>query len=101
MKGEIAPHITHMINSIINSGKIPKVLNISRILPLSKVGKSLTEIHSYGPVNNLPYLEKVLETHLFLLDPSLRHNCYKAISLLQSNFYGKYTLMSTSVKDFP
>ena len=64
MKNEISPHLTHMINTILTTNTVPDIFKISRILPISKPGKPLTEIDSYRPINNLTCLEKNLETHV-------------------------------------
>ena len=36
---KIAPHLCHLINSILHSGKFPDILKLSRILPISKPNK--------------------------------------------------------------
>ena len=64
MRKSIVPHLTHMVNTIIFSGVVPKVFKISRILPISKPGKDSNSIESYRPINNLPCLEKILEGHI-------------------------------------
>ena len=61
---QIAPHIMHMINTIIDKNTIPKIFKISRILPLNKPDKNETLIDSYRPINNLPCLEKIFEEHV-------------------------------------
>ena len=63
---EMSPHITHMINTIINRQTIPNIFKISRILPLSKPEKSVHLIESYRPINNLLCLEKILEEHIII-----------------------------------
>ena len=60
----ISPHLTHLINSIILTNKIPEIFRISKILPLSKPEKRRENIESYRPINNLPCLEKIMEGHI-------------------------------------
>ena len=64
MGPNIAPHIMWLINNCIQKGVVPDILKVSRILPISKPGKDLTYIESYRPINNLPIIEKMLETHV-------------------------------------
>ena len=64
MGPNIAPHIMWLINNCIQKGVVPDILKVSRILPISKPGKDLTSIESYRPINNLPIIEKNLETHV-------------------------------------
>ena len=55
----ISPHITHLINSIINTGVYPKILKLSRITPIKKPDKPDDDIDSYRPINNLATLKKL------------------------------------------
>ena len=59
----LAPHVTHLINSIIITNIYPDIFKISRILPLSKPKKKISELESYRPINNLPCLEKIFEEY--------------------------------------
>ena len=61
LKSKIAPHICHMINSIIITKFFPKIFKLTKILPFSKPPKKLENIDSYRPINNLPALEKIFE----------------------------------------
>ena len=61
----IAPHITHLINSIIRTGTVPKAFKTSRITPISKSSKPPNLISSFRPLNNLICLNKVFE-HYYL-----------------------------------
>lgn len=89
---EMSPHITHMINTIINKGKIPDIFKISRILPLSKPDKSINLIDSFRPINNLPCLEKILEEHIIIhLNIFLEEN-----NILHDNHHGGRKLHSTT-----
>ena len=63
---EISPHITHMINTIIIKGKVPDVLKVSRITPISKPLKPTNLLGSFRPLNNLSCLDKLWEEHLRL-----------------------------------
>merc|ERR1711867_344759 len=56
INSRISPHITHLINSIINTGVYPKILKISRITPIKKPDKPDDDIDLYRPINNLVYL---------------------------------------------
>ena len=60
----IAPHLTHLINSILNTSIFPDIFKISRILPISKQGKPVNEISSFRPINNLVSIEKIVEEYL-------------------------------------
>ena len=60
----IAPHITHIINNIINTGTFPDILKIARLLPLSKPGKPDHLISPYRPINTLCAIEKVIEVYM-------------------------------------
>ena len=60
----IAPHITHMVNSIINTSTFPHIFKISRITPISKPNKPITDIDSYRPINNMCTLDKIVEQHI-------------------------------------
>ena len=53
----IAPHITHLINSIIIKQIYPEILQISRITPNLKPDKDPYNISSYRPLNNLSTID--------------------------------------------
>ena len=59
----LAPHITHLINSILKTATYPLIYKISKILPLSKPGKNTLLPDSYRPINNLPVIEKIIEEY--------------------------------------
>ena len=80
----LAPHITHMINSIIKSSTIPTIFKVSRILPISKPQKSLNNIESYRPLNNLVCLEKLLEQHIL----NNLNNFLEENNILHENHHG-------------
>ena len=61
---EIAPHICHLINSIIRESKVPRTFKISRITPISKLNKPPNLLSSFRPINNLICLDKLMEEHL-------------------------------------
>ena len=63
-KIKIAPHITHLINSILITKNFSKIYKISKILPLSKPDLDKNLISSYRPINNLCCVEKLIEAHL-------------------------------------
>ena len=60
----ISPHITHMINAIIRSERVPIAFKTSRITPISKPDKPSNLISSFRPINNLVCLDKLLEQHV-------------------------------------
>ena len=57
----ISYQICHMINCVMCTGKFPKIFKTTRIIPVSKPGKSLDDFDSFRPINNLPCLGKILE----------------------------------------
>ena len=63
---QIAPHLCHLINSIIITEIFPDIYKISRILPLSKPGLPTDLIKNYRPIHNLPTIEKIIETYLMI-----------------------------------
>ena len=63
-KIKLAPHITHMINTILITKKFPRIFKISRILPLSKPTLDRNFMESYRPVNNLCCLEKLAKAQI-------------------------------------
>ena len=67
---EISPYLVHLVNSIIRTGIFPDILKISRISPISKPDKDPKIISSYRPINNLPSIEKIIET--YILDHMLK-----------------------------
>ena len=60
----IVPHITHLINSIINTELYPSNLKLSRITPILKPDKQHDSIESYRPINNLSVIDKIIEQYL-------------------------------------
>merc|ERR1712240_403560 len=64
LKREIAPHLVHLINSIIRTQIFPTFYKISRISLLSKPKKDDKDIANYRPINNLPTIEKIIETYI-------------------------------------
>ena len=54
----ITPHLTQLINCIINSQTYPEILQISRITHNSKPEKDPSQISSYIPLNNLSTIDK-------------------------------------------
>jgi len=64
MKHSIAPHITHLINTILDTSTFPNTFKHSHITPIFKPKKAPTSIDSYRPINNLCTLEKLVEQHI-------------------------------------
>ena len=60
----IIPHITHLINTIIQKWTFPDIFKISRIFPISKNYKPKENISSYRPLNNLVCIEKIVEHYI-------------------------------------
>ena len=64
IKHKIAPHITHLINTIISTNIFPDTFRHSRITPILKPKKPCTQIDSFRPINNLCTLDKIVEQHI-------------------------------------
>ena len=62
----ISPHITYLINQIIDTGIYPKNFKLSRISPIVKPDKPSDDIDSFRPINNLITLEKIVEQNIKL-----------------------------------
>ena len=60
----LSPHITHLLNSIINTSTFPNILKLSLIGPQKKTHKDIHDIDSYRPINHLCMLEKILEQYI-------------------------------------
>ena len=57
----MAAYTTHLFNSIIDTGKFPDVLKVTKILPLKKPGKDSLKTSSYRPIANHCTVEKIIE----------------------------------------
>ena len=91
LKDKIAPHITHMINTIILESKFPDIFKLTRILPFSKPNKKLDNIENYRPINNLPALEKIFEEWVKInLEDFLNEN-----KIIHKNHHGGRKKFST------
>ena len=84
MLPKIAPHITHLINTILRTKNFPKILKVSRILPLSKPLLNHLDISSYRPINNLCCVEKVIESHILYHLESF----YNKHNIINQNHHG-------------
>ena len=62
----IAPHLTHLINTIISTQIYPTILQISHITPNLKPEKDPYSISSYRPLNNLSTIDKIVQEHIKL-----------------------------------
>ena len=66
---KMIPHITslwcnHLFNSMVRVNRFPKILKITRLLPILKSNKNKMEKSSYRPIANLSVYEKVVEEHI-------------------------------------
>uniref|UniRef100_A0A4W3H811 Reverse transcriptase domain-containing protein n=1 Tax=Callorhinchus milii TaxID=7868 RepID=A0A4W3H811_CALMI len=58
----LAPHITDVVNLSLSCGSIPIPLKTATITPtLKKLSLDASQLSSYRPISNLPFLSKVLE----------------------------------------
>ena len=53
--------LTHLFNSMVVTNKFPKILKVTRILPILKPNKISTDKTSFRPIANLSVFEKVVE----------------------------------------
>ena len=91
IKHEISPYLVHLINCVIRTQIFPDFYKISRILPLSKPEKNDQICKNYRPINNLPTIEKIIETHIMNnLIPFLNNN-----KIILDNHHGGRSKHST------
>ena len=84
--------MTHLINSILNTQIFPDVYKISRISPISKPGKTTDNVDHFRPINNLPAVEKLIESYFILhIEPHIKHN-----NILSPNHHGGRKKHSTT-----
>ena len=92
LRDDLAPHLMHLINSIIKTSIIPRTFLLSRILPLSKPNKRQEELSSFRPINNLLAIEKIFEEHVSInLQKFLSEN-----NILYRNHHGGRRNYSTT-----
>ena len=60
----IGPHLTHLINTIIDTSTYPYILKISCITPNLKPDKDTYDIASYRLLNNLSTVDKIIQKHI-------------------------------------
>ena len=53
--------LTHLMNSMLRTGKFPRILKISKITPIKKPRKQSNEKESFRPICNLQIFEKCIE----------------------------------------
>ena len=53
--------LTHLFNAIIRTKKYPKILKVTRVLPILKSKKPKTAKNLYRPVANLSVFDKVIQ----------------------------------------
>ena len=69
---------------MIRTSKYPIIFKLSRISPVCKPNKNPLLESSYHPINNLPALEKLFESHILAcLIPFLEEN-----NVLDTNHHG-------------
>ena len=91
IKHIVAPHITHLINTILLTKKFPFIYKITRVLPLSKISTDTNFIENYRPISNLCCIEKIIEHYiLFHLESYFNQN-----NLLNDNLHGGRKFYST------
>ena len=59
-----AVFVTHIINTSIREGTYPEILKVTRILPISKQGKSKYKKESYRPIANVHIFDKLYQEHI-------------------------------------
>lgn len=83
LKQEIAEPIAHIANKSFNTGTVPKILKISRVIPVFKTGNT-QDPSNYRPISIVPIISKVIET---LVEKRLR-DYLNQTEFLCSNQYG-------------
>ena len=58
---ELAPSITHIVNTSLATGNMPGNLKVAMVSPLLKKPSLDKVFKSYRPVSNLPYVSKIVE----------------------------------------
>ncbi len=92
IKHTIAPHLTHLINTILHTNTYPQTFKHSRITPINKPKKPLTNIDSFRPINNLTTLSKLVDQHIKQhLDKHLTDN-----NIIHDNHHGGRQKHSTT-----
>lgn len=92
MYATIGQIILNLINTSLDTGKVPSQLKISTIVPIQKVNNTIKS-EEFRPVNTLPSIEKVLE--LVVYEQLLEHVNNNSILITnQSGFRKKYSCES-------
>merc|ERR1711954_246639 len=61
LKDYLGVALSHLANTIYETGVYPEALKGARVLPLKKHGKPTDDMNSFRPINNLCPLDKVIE----------------------------------------
>uniref|UniRef100_A0A4W3IM32 Reverse transcriptase domain-containing protein n=1 Tax=Callorhinchus milii TaxID=7868 RepID=A0A4W3IM32_CALMI len=94
----LAPHITDIINLSLSSGSVPIPLKTAIITPtLKKPSLDASQLSSYRPISNLPFLSKVLER---VVASQLRSflSTHSLFEPLQSGFRAAHSTETALVK---
>uniref|UniRef100_A0A4W3HD18 Reverse transcriptase domain-containing protein n=1 Tax=Callorhinchus milii TaxID=7868 RepID=A0A4W3HD18_CALMI len=94
----LAPHITDIVNLSLSSGSIPIPLKTATITPtLKKTSLDASQLSSYRPISNLPFLSKVLERVVASQLRSFLSN-YSLFEPLQSGFRAAHSTETALLK---
>uniref|UniRef100_A0A4W3GHV4 Reverse transcriptase domain-containing protein n=1 Tax=Callorhinchus milii TaxID=7868 RepID=A0A4W3GHV4_CALMI len=94
----LVPHITDIINLSLSSGSVPIPLKTAIITPtLKKPSLDASQLSSYRPISNLPFLSKVLER---VVASQLRSflSTHSLFEPLQSGFRAAHSTETALVK---
>uniref|UniRef100_A0A4W3JFX6 Reverse transcriptase domain-containing protein n=1 Tax=Callorhinchus milii TaxID=7868 RepID=A0A4W3JFX6_CALMI len=94
----LAPHITDIINLSLSCGSVPIPLKTATITPtLKKPSLDASQLSSYRPISNLPFLSKVLER---VVASQLRSflSTHSLFEHLQSGFRAAHSTETALVK---
>uniref|UniRef100_A0A4W3GS39 Reverse transcriptase domain-containing protein n=1 Tax=Callorhinchus milii TaxID=7868 RepID=A0A4W3GS39_CALMI len=94
----LAPHITDIVNLSLSSGSVPIPLKTATITPtLKKPSLDASQLSSYRPISNLPFLSKVLERVVASQLRSFLSN-HSLFEPLQSGFRAAHSTETALVK---
>ena len=61
---KIAPHLTHLYNTITRTAIYPEIIKLNKILPTLKPDKDKFLMESYRPINILHPVDKLYQEHV-------------------------------------